>query len=157
MGFFTRLVDRVTRALFPRITQYHILPSVLERMRGLAQQTHPKEMVAFLRGHHEGDTLVVTDLLFQPFENTTRSATIHLDPNLTGVVGTFHSHPTPNALPSAADRRLFARHPGIHLISGWPYTSVHVYTQRTRFIGIETIPSATTTSSQRGAREEHRG
>ena len=125
-------------------------------MRGFALQTHPKEMVALLRGHHERQTLIVTELIFQPFQNTVHSATIHLDPNLTNIVGTFHSHPSPDARPSAADRRLFAKHPGVHLIAAWPYTAVHVYTQQTRFLGVERIPPAMADVSRKGARAGYR-
>jgi len=142
MSVFTRLFDGVLRLLFPasRVTQYRITPSVLRRMGAFSWQTHPKEMIALLQGRHDGDTLVVTDLVFQPFENDERSATILIDHGLTNIVGTFHSHPTPDARPSAADKRLFAQHPGVHVIAGYPYREANVYTHRSRFLGVERIP-----------------
>lgn len=156
---FTSSIERVVRSFVPRVTQYMIRPSVLRKMRSFALQTHPKEMISLLRGRHEGDTLIIEELVYQPFENTTYSATIHLDPTLTGIVGTFHSHPTPDARPSAADKRLFAQHPGVHVIIGYPYEEAHVYTHRSRFLAIERVPrerGSTVVVSRRGGREERR-
>lgn len=153
------------RRFFPRVTRYRVLPRVLRSMRAFARQTHPKEMIALLRGRREGFTLVIEELVFQPFENTAWSATIHLDSTLTNIVGTFHSHPSPDDRPSAADRRLFAEHPGVHAIASYPYDTVAFYTHRSRFLGRERVLGRKRTgnsfrrarvSSRREARERPR-
>lgn len=131
---------RVHRWFFPRITQYTIEPAALHTMQAMARQTHPKEAFGVLRGRHNGDTLVVRELSYQPFSNTTHSASVLIDSYaVTDLAGTFHSHPTPNAKPSAADLRLFAQHPGVHCISGFPYVSVHVYDHRGRLLDIHKL------------------
>jgi proteasome lid subunit RPN8/RPN11 len=37
------------------------------------------------------------------------------------VVGTVHSHPSPDNSPSSADIKFFSKFGGIHLIIAWPY------------------------------------
>ncbi len=132
--------DMLLRRLFPRITQYTLNSDTLALMQAMARQTHPKEAFGVLRGKHQNSTLVVEELAYQPFSNTTRSAEVLIDSYaVSDLVGTFHSHPTPNAQPSAADLRLFARHPGIHAISGYPYTAVHIYDHRGRLLDIHKL------------------
>jgi proteasome lid subunit RPN8/RPN11 len=84
-----------------------------------ARSTHPTEFSAVLRA--EKDT--VTELLIVPAVSGNRHAIMHLtqlpiDPS---AVGTVHSHPTPNAIPSDADKQLFRHFGHTHIIVGYPY------------------------------------
>lgn len=125
----------LARKLFPQVTQFRFEEHVLVNMRELCWQTHPKEVIALLQGRREGGTLVVHALIFQPFENTSYSATIHLDPTLTDIVGTFHSHPGATAEPSDEDLSLFAQHAGLHVIVPEPYRVGVVHNSAGEVIG----------------------
>ena len=114
--------------LFPKVSSFSISPSVLEGMQSLALQTHPKEAFAVLSGKPVGSELKVSELVFQPFLNTTRSTHFTIDKYaITDFAGTFHSHPVPDATPSRADKRLFFEHPGVHCIMPFPYKELFVY------------------------------
>ncbi len=137
------LWDRVASwigGLFPRVTKYRFGPGVIAGMRELALQTHPKEVIALLQGTRELDVLVVDSIVYQPFQNTRTSATIMQDSALTGIVGSFHSHPGAQARPSAQDLRHFARAGGIHGIIAEPYNEVHMFDSRGRLLEIHAIP-----------------
>jgi proteasome lid subunit RPN8/RPN11 len=106
-------------------------------MRVMAQQTHPKEAFGVLRGKHKDGVLLIEQVSYQPFANTTRSAHVVIDRyTLTDLVGTFHSHPVPDATPSRADLRLFSKHPGVHCIVAYPYITVAVYNQHGELLDV---------------------
>jgi proteasome lid subunit RPN8/RPN11 len=131
---------RFLAKLFPRITSYDLQPNTLAAMRALALETHPKEAFGILRGSHKGSTLVVDTVSFQPFTNTRRSATARIDVYaLNDLVGTFHSHPSPDGTPSTADMHLFSKHPGVHCIIAYPYRTVHVYSHKGELLGVHKI------------------
>ena len=134
------LWNAIRAKLFPKVHSYAFKKNVLPVMRSMAFQTHPKEAFGVLRGRHKGRTLVVRDIAYQPFLNTPMNAHIALDPYvLPDMVGTFHSHPSTNPLPSAADKRLFAKHPGVHCIIAYPYKTVHVYNSSGEPIGLHKL------------------
>lgn len=135
-----RLLRRLHHALFPRITDYDILPAAAATMAALSRQTHPKEAFGVLRGRRRGHTIVVEEVVFQPFTNTTRSASVVIDEYaIDGLVGTFHSHPTPDARPSAADKRLFGTSGGLHCIAPFPYRSVHAFNGKGQRLGVHAL------------------
>jgi proteasome lid subunit RPN8/RPN11 len=128
MRVFSSFWEAILSRLFPKVDSFVLQRGVLRTMREMALQTHPKEAFGVLRGSHIGSTLIVRDVAYQPFTNTASSAHVAINPYvLSDMVGTFHSHPSPNGEPSAADKRLFARHPGVHCIVPYPYTVAHVY------------------------------
>jgi proteasome lid subunit RPN8/RPN11 len=132
--------DRLHERLFPRVTEYVLYPRARRAMQQMARDTHPKEAFGVLRGTHADKVLRVQAVAYQPFANTTRSAHVHIDTyTITDLIGTFHSHPTANAQPSAADLRLFARHPGVHCIVPYPYTSVAAYNQHGELLGVHRL------------------
>jgi proteasome lid subunit RPN8/RPN11 len=141
--------DAFIQKLFPRVTRYRFADGVLENMRAMSLQTHPKEAIGMLQGAREGNELVIHTIIFQPFKNTAYSATIHIDPTLTNIVGTFHSHPGASAEPSDADLELFAEHAGVHVIVPEPYTRAVVHDSSGRVLDTLRIPL-------RGGREESR-
>ena len=95
--------------------------SVLELMCEMGKESHPNEYGAALRA--EGG--VITELVFVPGmiggDSHTMMNTWHLPIDST-IVGTVHSHPTPNATPSDADRQFFSHFGSVHIIIGAPYT-----------------------------------
>lgn len=98
-----------------------ITSKVLKLMFAAAKDTHPNEFACVLRAH-EG---VITEILLVPgTQSGNRSAILHLHmlPIDLSVVGSAHSHPTPNAIPSRADFNLFSRFGPLHIIIGYPYT-----------------------------------
>lgn len=98
-----------------------ITSKVLKLMFAAAKDTHPNEFACVLRAH-EG---VITEILLVPgTQSGNRSAILHLHmlPIDLSVVGSAHSHPTPNAIPSRADLNLFSRFGPLHIIIGYPYT-----------------------------------
>jgi proteasome lid subunit RPN8/RPN11 len=98
-----------------------ITSDVLELIFAAARDSHPREFACVLRA--EGDT--ITEILLVPgTQSGDRSAILrlHMLPIDLTVVGSAHSHPTPNTVPSDADLALFSRFGPVHIIVGYPYT-----------------------------------
>lgn len=131
-----RFLSWLSRKLFPPVESYVIEEQALLAMRAFSQQTHPKEAFGVLIGRRAGNVLRIERVVYQPFSNTQTSATVIIDRySIDDMAGTFHSHPVPDSRPSAADKRLYARYPGLHCIMPYPYQSVSVYNQRGQRIG----------------------
>lgn len=123
MGFFSRLFGRqepsFTTLPAPRRVRA-IRRDVVRLMGELGKEAHPREYGAALRA--EGG--VITELVLVPGMIGGDSHTIMRTWNLpidASIVGTVHSHPSPNASPSDADRQFFSHFGSIHLIIGAPY------------------------------------
>jgi proteasome lid subunit RPN8/RPN11 len=83
-----------------------LLQAILEGARRL----YPKETVLLLRGKRSKNSVSITDLLVPPLANYGRGfATIplHMLPMDFSVVGTVHSHPSGNLMPSHGDLNHF--------------------------------------------------
>lgn len=131
-----RFFNKIWRKLFPRVTNYTIEKKAREQMQAFSIETHPKEAFGVLVGKREGATLVITEVVYQPFSNTTHSANIIIDPySIDGMVGTFHSHPIPDDRASKVDYALFSKRPGIHFIVPYPYQTVTAYSHGGDLLG----------------------
>jgi len=89
-------------------------------MFAAATDTHPREFACVLRA----DEGVITEVLLVPGTVGSQSSAIlrlHMLPIDFSIVGSAHSHPTPNAIPSRADLNLFSRFGPVHIIIGYPY------------------------------------
>lgn len=87
-----------------------------------AKANYPNEFMAFLKGKFENKMLILEGLLYQKFESSRTSAFTRIAlPNGLGVVGSVHSHPSPNSNPSGQDRIFFSKFGGVHLIISYPY------------------------------------
>jgi len=87
-----------------------------------AKTNYPKEFVAVLEGKVIDDSLVIDGILYQPFQASNRAAVMRQDlPLTTKSIGTVHSHPTPNNIPSGQDIRLFNRGGIVHMIIAYPF------------------------------------
>lgn len=85
-----------------------------------AKNTHPNEFAAFLRDE-EG---VISEVVFSPYSVFGKnSATIsHFSlPIDTSIVGTVHSHPSRNGMPSEGDLSFFSHYGKVHIIVRYPY------------------------------------
>ena len=97
-----------------------LLQSVLEGARRL----HPKETILLLRGKKIENTFVISDLLIPPlatYGHGFAGIRTHMLPIDFSLVGTLHSHPSGNTMPSPADLNHFLGR--ILLIIGYPYQS----------------------------------
>lgn len=94
-----------------------------EQMVSFARRSLPREFSALCGGRIVKKTLTITHLVYQHFEASERAAVLHINvPTTTQIMGTAHSHPTPNTRPSAADRRFFNKYGYVNFIIGYPYT-----------------------------------
>ena len=78
------------------------------------------EFACLLRA--DGDT--VTELILPPGTIGSASSALlrlHMMPIDFSVVGSAHSHPTPNASPSDDDLRFFSQTGSVHLIVAYPF------------------------------------
>jgi proteasome lid subunit RPN8/RPN11 len=94
---------------------------LLEMLLAVSKESHPHEIVALLAGKKN----VAEELIVLPFEGGMTSAIIHTEMLPLGmkVIGTFHSHPSPNPVPSRADLEMFSRFGRYHIIVAYPYTT----------------------------------
>ena len=123
MGLFRRRKDKeesIDEDEPPRRRVTKVRRSVLGLVYEAAKGSHPREFGATLRA--EGDT--VTEVILVPgMLGGDRHAILPLNalPIDLTIVGTVHSHPTPNATPSDADLQLFRHFGHTHIICGYPY------------------------------------
>lgn len=104
-----------------RRTVTAITARILKMMLAAARDTHPREFACVLRAE---DGVIIEILLVPGTISGQRSAILrlHMLPIDLSVVGSAHSHPTPNATPSRADISLFSNFGPVHIIIGYPYT-----------------------------------
>jgi len=101
------------------------------KIRGIARETldfilnasrssHPDEFAGLLE---EEDGVIANVILLPGTISSSMGARIHLDmmPLHIHAVGSVHSHPTPDNLPSRADLAFFSKKGDYHIIVGYPY------------------------------------
>ncbi|HOM95354.1 MAG TPA: Mov34/MPN/PAD-1 family protein [Methanofastidiosum sp.] len=99
---------------------------LLEFISHAAKSTHPNEFAAFLR-EEKG---IISEIVFSPFSIFGRnSSTIsHFSlPIDASIVGTVHSHPSENGLPSREDLNFFSRYGKVHIIICYPYQRKNLF------------------------------
>lgn len=105
------------------IVEWKITPALVENICSSARSTYPDEFISLLgvkeKGSHTLSELVVVPAEFGKTHSSLRIDLIPFDPL---IVGSIHSHPSPNARPSSADKNFFSRLGSIHIIIGHPYT-----------------------------------
>ncbi len=119
---------------------YGIKRATLKMAMEVARDTYPKEFAAMMRAM-DG---VITELLFLPGTiGADRSAMIpmYTKPVDFSIVGSIHSHPSPNLIPSQADLSMFSRTGDVHIIVAYPYTmdSWKAYNRDGKEIELEVI------------------
>jgi len=98
-----------------------IRKNTLKMILEASRDTYPNEFGAILRVDDDG---VIAELLLLPGTvQGTHSALfqLHMLPPDFNVVGTMHSHPSGVCYPSDADKHLWSKFGGVHIICGSPY------------------------------------
>jgi proteasome lid subunit RPN8/RPN11 len=102
------------------VVNEELLQAILEGARRLC----PKETVLFLRGRKVKNLIEITDLLIPPLANYGKGFAdipLHMLPTDFSIVGSAHSHPSGNLMPSPTDLNHFF---GMMLmIAGFPFTN----------------------------------
>jgi proteasome lid subunit RPN8/RPN11 len=99
-----------------------------------AKSVYPRETILLLRGEKKKDLIVVKDLVVPPLANYGRgfsSIRLHMLPMDFSIVGTAHSHPSGNPMPSHTDLNHFFGY--ALMIVGFPFVderNVAVYNRR---------------------------
>jgi proteasome lid subunit RPN8/RPN11 len=87
-----------------------------------ARRVHPKETIFLLRGKKTGNSMNITELIIPPAATRGKGFSgfpMHMLPIDFSIVGTVHSHPSGNLLPSVEDlNRSLGK---IIVIVGFPY------------------------------------
>ena len=99
---------------------WKIKKELIEGIVELARESHPNEFASALRAK---DYLIYELVLIPGTRSSNQSAvfSIGMLPPDKEIVGTVHSHPTPDPRPSGEDFFLFERYGGVHIIVAYPY------------------------------------
>ncbi|MCX6776201.1 MAG: Mov34/MPN/PAD-1 family protein [Candidatus Micrarchaeota archaeon] len=98
----------------------------LEFMLNLARNMYPREFIGLLR---ENEKKEISEVLLLPRSTYGRgfsSIDHYMVPYTVKYVGSVHSHPTPNARPSAGDLLSFSKTGGVHIIVAYPFTENNI-------------------------------
>jgi proteasome lid subunit RPN8/RPN11 len=88
-----------------------------------AKSVYPRETILLLRGEKKKNLIAVTELVVPPLANYGRgfaNVRLHMLPMDFSIVGTAHSHPSGNIIPSSADMNHFFG--PVLMIVGSPFT-----------------------------------
>jgi proteasome lid subunit RPN8/RPN11 len=94
---------------------------VLRMILESSKDIYPNEFAALLKVNQKG---IISELVFLPGTLQGRSSAVfalYMMPISYDIVGTVHSHPTPNCTPSDEDLVFFERLGYIHIIAGYPF------------------------------------
>ncbi len=99
---------------------HKIKKSVLESILMASRKVYPNEFISMLGKNEkeEVDELVVLPAVYGKNFSSIRTDLIPFDSK---IIGTIHSHPSPNNNPSSADLNVFSVLGKIHLIICWPF------------------------------------
>ena len=136
MGFFRKKRD--TKQTEKKV--WAIKRSTLRMILESARSMHPKEFSGMLRA--EGG--VINEVMLLPGTksgNTHSIMQLHMLPIDFSVVGSVHSHPSPDFWPSGADIHFFRNFKNVHVIVAYPYneSSWRAYDYNGRGIEIEIV------------------
>ena len=84
-----------------------------------SKSMHPREFIALLTGKRN----LIEEFIMLPYESGETMAVIqtHTLPIGIRIMGSVHSHPSPNPIPSSEDLNMFASHGNVHIIIHYPY------------------------------------
>ena len=101
--------------------------NVLLTITEFAKKAHPHEFSAYLQGKVVNKVLYVKGIVYEHYSATETQAVISANlPLLSEVVGTVHSHPSFNNLPSATDKKGLFTMGLTNLIICQPYTLTRI-------------------------------
>lgn len=107
----------------PKRVSWKISHKCLDLIIESSKSIYPKEFGGFLRVDDEKKNLI-SEVVLIPGTISGNSHAIfklHMLPVDFNIVGTVHSHPSPNTSPSNADLALFRKHGRVHIIAGQPF------------------------------------
>ena len=107
----------------PKHTVIEIPRDILQTILESAKHLCPRETILLLRGKKKQDIIKVTELLVPPLARYGQGFAhlpMYMLPMDLSVVGTAHSHPSGNILPSSTDMNHFFG--SVLLIAGSPFT-----------------------------------
>jgi proteasome lid subunit RPN8/RPN11 len=100
---------------------------VIDNIVELANQTYPKEFIAFLEGKARKKVLRVYGLVYQEYFANPSYTIYKFNPPITsGIVGSVHSHPGASNYPSRADLHSFSKKGMVHMIIKLPYSAENI-------------------------------
>ena len=118
---------------------YSIKPGALESILLACRNVHPDEFFSMLGGKGKViDELVLVQAEFGDGFSSWRQDLVPFDKT---IIGTVHSHPNGNAMPSRTDIRSFRGLGEIHLIAGYPYTlnNLNAFDNTGKITGIKVV------------------
>ena len=127
------------------IREINIKKSVVDDLCYMAQEAHPKEMLAFLSSTRGiiGGVVHIDEIQLQAYDASEDMANVMLSniPMTTNIVGTVHSHPGGSTRPSSADVHLFGKFGFVHAIIGEPYVEGKIcfYDKQGRAIVVKVV------------------
>lgn len=96
---------------------------VVQAIIEFAKRAHPTEFSAYLQGKVTNRILYIKGIVYEHYHATENQAVISADlPLLHEVVGTVHSHPSLNNLPSAVDKKGLFKMGLVNFIVCQPYS-----------------------------------
>lgn len=115
---------------------------LIEELLAISKDNYPYEFVALLTGKKD----VIKNYYFLPgtkFGLTSASFDLNMMPLGRKILGTYHSHPSPNNRPSNQDLQMFAHNGNYHIIAGYPYseTSWRCYDKKGAPTNLEVVES----------------
>ena len=106
---------------------------VVDIIMEFAKKANPNEFSAYLQGKVTNKILYIKGIVYEHYHATENQASISANlPLLSEVVGTVHSHPSFNNLPSAVDKRGLFTMGLVNLIICQPYTLKRIAAYDTR-------------------------
>jgi proteasome lid subunit RPN8/RPN11 len=108
-----------------------------------AKRLYPRETILLLRGKKEKTSITISELLVPPLANYGHgfaNVPLHMLPMDFSIVGTAHSHPSGNLMPSPTDLNHFFG--TVLMIVGFPYTderNVAVYNRNGEKLTLRTV------------------
>jgi len=99
-----------------------IRKGTLEAVLLAAKNTYPDEFIAMLSSKKNDGLIDEYVLLPSTYGKSFSSIRLDLMPYDSNVMGSVHSHPSPNAFPSKGDLRAFKKMGEIHLIIAYPFS-----------------------------------
>ena len=115
--------------------------AALEFMLNLAKNMYPREFIGLLRENEKKEISEVLLLPRSTYGKGFSSIDHYMVPYTVKYVGSVHSHPTPNARPSAGDLLSFSKTGGVHIIVAYPFTenNIGVYSNKGEKLEYEVV------------------
>jgi len=115
--------------------------AALDFMLNLARNMYPREFIGLLRENKKNEISEVLLLPRSTYGMSFSSIDHYMVPYSIKYAGSVHSHPRPNARPSAGDRLSFSRTGGVHIIVAYPFneSSIGVYNNKGETLEFEVV------------------